>query len=593
MSNCVKRAASLAMADTRTLGQVQHARELIETPTLCSSQRLAFLAVFFPVLDPTRIPRLEELSTTALQDIASADVALDAMFHLRTQGEIGLSLWPRLGQKKFYVDFTLFAGAYHDHPATYALMSGTPGFGACIVKAWTFLAPLNDPNERYIMLNDLSGFLADSGVRSHPERLEEMIDAAGSIDIFAALVVEYIRTVRKHSRLPVEHIQRLMFFIDEADQFPEDRVHDWMLVPLGSLSLGLYTCSDGAEELVATALFLCERQEPETGSVIDDCLVLVRRMVIISPATLWLGELLDCGLLRLLVLITLRGQARRWKIKHHVRFFLTLLLPADLLSGEDLKKTVLYDLWRTFLASAEERVEALVDYKSLYEAQKACDNQECAVIEEASSLKRCSGCQAFYYCSVDCQRNDWELGHRNACGTNNALLLSARAELVFSERSFLRALIHHKYLKERHSICEQQIRVLSEYDIDVRIPFTLFTLFDYCKSPPVITVYPVDPEDAETQTRLNEVVETESEEWEDVLERAMVGEGCYQLHGMRLLEGPKMRTWVVPLRTDGNDVFAAVISLSQKMRRGVLSEDSLHGEIEDLLESEEDMVEIH
>ncbi|KAJ7612212.1 hypothetical protein FB45DRAFT_940103 [Roridomyces roridus] len=151
----IRRVASLAAAETRTLAQALHARDLMETPTLSRSQQMAFLAVFFPVLDPARIPRLEDLSARARQDIASADVALNAIFQLRKEGEIGFSLWPRvwpwvdfihthrqqledhidfLPERDFYVSFALFLGSYFINQATCDLISATPGFWACVVK---------------------------------------------------------------------------------------------------------------------------------------------------------------------------------------------------------------------------------------------------------------------------------------------------------------------------------------------------------------------------------------------------------------------------------------------------------------------------
>jgi len=33
----------------------------------------------------------------------------------------------------------------------------------------------------------------------------------------------------------------------------------------------------------------------------------------------------------------------------------------------------------------------------------------------SSSLKRCGGCHAVSYCSVDCQRSHWKAGHKTAC----------------------------------------------------------------------------------------------------------------------------------------------------------------------------------
>ncbi|KAJ7610443.1 hypothetical protein FB45DRAFT_1038006 [Roridomyces roridus] len=187
----------------------------------------------------------------------------------------------------------------------------------------------------------------------------------------------------------------------------------------------------------------------------------------------------------------------------------------DLLLGDNFKQTVLYDPWQTFGTSAAEHLEALAQ-SPLFMGAKACDNQDCGLIDGADSLKRCSGCQVFYYCSVECQRNDWELRHRKACSTHDSLLLSKRAGLIYKERLFLRTLIHHKYIKERPSIYAQQIQVLSEYDPAVpRRPLHALRLL------PVITVYPIDPEDEEAQERLHDLVDTESDEWEDLVRRAM------------------------------------------------------------------------
>ncbi|KAJ7610453.1 hypothetical protein FB45DRAFT_1121516 [Roridomyces roridus] len=221
--------------------------------------------------------------------------------------------------------------------------------------------------------------------------------------------------------------------------------------------------------------------------------------------------------------------------------------------SDDFKQTALYDHWQKFLTAAEERLKALAKYESpLFEARKACDNEE-----ESSRLKRCSGCQAI-----------------NAPGTANEMTgKSGTGTLVAPTTAYF--------------------SVLSEYDPAVRIPDALFTLFDYCKSPPVVTVYPVDPEDEEAQERLHDLVDTESDEWEDLVQRAMVGKGRYQLHGIRVLEGDTMRTWVVPLRTDGEGLFDGSVRLSQQLRRGSLAKGQLNGEIEVLLQSTEGIVEIH
>ncbi|KAK6045255.1 MYND finger [Cooperia oncophora] len=37
-----------------------------------------------------------------------------------------------------------------------------------------------------------------------------------------------------------------------------------------------------------------------------------------------------------------------------------------------------------------------------------------ACLKDGADLKKCKGCQIFYYCSAECQKKDWPL-HRNEC----------------------------------------------------------------------------------------------------------------------------------------------------------------------------------
>ncbi|KAJ7614979.1 hypothetical protein FB45DRAFT_249847 [Roridomyces roridus] len=650
----IRRIASLAASENRTLEQVQHIWDLMGTPTLSDSQSRAFLPVFFAILDPARIPRPEVLEffltdAQAQDDVMSAFLGLKGIFRLGPTGAIGGAVWPRvwawvdfvhihrdhLGaggmslpsdmMRSLYLGFLLFAGELHDHPATYELMSAAPGFWHCILEAWKCLGGVDDPAHAW--LNELVRLLADSAIDLYPERLEELIDSAGSLDHLAALVVDYIRTLIKqpfHAQDPLDNMYRLVMFIAIADKIPND-LGLGVARPLGPFGIALYA-GGCAEELVPFLILLCDFDEPETDFVIHQCLKLIACMAFTSP-TMLRPELFASGLLQALVMITLRYEARKWVIRDNVRYFLTMLIPAalvyfhvvvaygdaltevqDLISGDDFKRTGLYSDWKNLFALADERIEALAEYQSPgFKAQKACDNQECGIIQESSCFKRCSGCRVFYYCSVECQKKDWRHDHKNFCPSHESLLLSADAaepKLTFTERSFLRTLLHRNYLKERRSICAQQARVLAKYDQAKHLPDALFTFFNYCDpAHPSIEVHPIDASDAEARADLQQIVAcTENPEWLDVTQRASGSGGRYQLHAMRVnqmhgvftVEGRRpTRTWVVPLRTDETDIYAGLIELSQKLRRGELGEADLMGEIDCLLEGASNLVEIH
>ncbi|KAJ7620086.1 hypothetical protein FB45DRAFT_147146 [Roridomyces roridus] len=285
----IRRIASLAVSDRRTLTHVQNARNLLDSPTLSESQRVAFTPIFFHNLNPTRIPapehleKLEEVAF-AIEDIACAAISLDGIRHcLYTKGAIGLSLWPRVWpwvefinlhrtqlesvgidlapEETFHIDFLLFFGAFRGHKTTFALMCSTPGFWTCFVETWKFLAQVDSPQMRGALLDDIGGILCSSRVRSHPERLEEMIQAAGSLDELAILIVDYIRTVVADgaalpSLHPISHMNRLLLFVTVADGFSEQLEYNtWENIPLGSLSRALSN-RDCAQELVDAVLVL-------------------------------------------------------------------------------------------------------------------------------------------------------------------------------------------------------------------------------------------------------------------------------------------------------------------------------------------------
>lgn len=43
----------------------------------------------------------------------------------------------------------------------------------------------------------------------------------------------------------------------------------------------------------------------------------------------------------------------------------------------------------------------------------SCCNQKCQILSD-ENMKKCSVCKLVYYCSVDCQKQDWE-NHKKIC----------------------------------------------------------------------------------------------------------------------------------------------------------------------------------
>ncbi|KAJ7614973.1 hypothetical protein FB45DRAFT_1109365 [Roridomyces roridus] len=202
---------------------------------------------------------------------------------------------------------------------------------------------------------------------------------------------------------------------------------------------------------------------------------------------------------------------------------------------------------------------------------------------------RCAGCHAFYYCSQECQKTDWRVGHRNFCASHQGLLLAEHDDrnLSFKERSFMRALIHHKYLKAQGAICFEQVQVLAAHPAESEPPL-LFTLFDFDRCPPVVQVHEV----GNLPKRVADLVGTDSAEWTDIVERAERDGGYTQLHGLCVTDGEGPRVWLIPLRTDIPLIHEGLKPLADRVRLGELGDQyELLGEIRRVLD--EEVTEIH
>ncbi|KIK59469.1 hypothetical protein GYMLUDRAFT_44450, partial [Collybiopsis luxurians FD-317 M1] len=75
--------------------------------------------------------------------------------------------------------------------------------------------------------------------------------------------------------------------------------------------------------------------------------------------------------------------------------------------------------WKEAIAKAEYFDVLKEKYKS---TTVICANKECHTIpEERHFIQVCSRCRTNVYCSYECQRMDWNAGHRQVCGSNVSL----------------------------------------------------------------------------------------------------------------------------------------------------------------------------
>ncbi|KAJ7620063.1 hypothetical protein FB45DRAFT_1062462 [Roridomyces roridus] len=646
----IRRIASAAAKPNRTFAQVQRARNFM-TGNLTKEQRLGFLPVWFFNLDPARVPRPAILETleqnpAAVEDISCAAVSLLGLFDIGPAWDTAVSLWPRVwpwvdfihlhwhylegfpalgSQQEFYISYISCLHRFHrDSDAeTLVLITSTPNFWSTLVKGWTFLADVDDSLDRRIMLNGIGGFAADAEVSKHPERLQEMIDEVGSIDILARLVMDFIAAVlKKTSRDAFVFVNRLLLFISDIDGRTRAEA-DWHEVPLGRLSSRLASMGF-SWQLVCALLAICQILEPDIDRVANQCMRLLTRIIgHIGPNT-WLVDHLQCGLLHAVLLLARNCTIYGWNSNEHVEFFMETAIPTGLvyyypasvlktsitaadavISGDAFKKNAqLSEMWQQFLGRVTENLKVLGDVQDggSFVAYRACDNTQCCNIQTGESMAgRCSSCQAFYYCSSACQRADWKLRHNAACADYEHLLLSARLsapQLRHRERWFIRALIQNRYMHERRSICVQQVKLLASCHAESTAGLRpiIFTLFDFAFSPPSVGVHTVDPahpSQIDPELPAGSLLDTEGPEWADLVSRADKDRGYMHLHGMRVIDGGGLQIVIIPLRTNNLAVYEGLVGLAHQMCLGEVTEEEMVDRVDALLAANAHVVEIH
>ncbi|KAJ7463539.1 hypothetical protein FB451DRAFT_1492825 [Mycena latifolia] len=105
-------------------------------------------------------------------------------------------------------------------------------------------------------------------------------------------------------------------------------------------------------------------------------------------------------------------------------------------------KSDVFKLWSIFVKVVQQRLGALEYFQSRrWISQKVCENMQCLKTAEKTAFKSCSGCTSSYYCSPECQKIDWEAGHREWCG--KLKVAQFPHPYTARDRAYLRALLQH------------------------------------------------------------------------------------------------------------------------------------------------------
>ncbi|KAJ7513053.1 hypothetical protein B0H11DRAFT_2268030 [Mycena galericulata] len=620
----IREIAEAACRDNRSIEHVLTVTYMMSR--IPSDDRVHLLPVFYANLDPTRIPSSDDLESfhpETRTNIRSAAAVLVEILQIRFALDISVDIWPRIWawfsfletyrpffpetrlpkEEELFTGILLFTTCFQDEKE-YSRILSTPGVLRATARAWAFLIRADE------QLSELQIYLLGYFMlcfRHSAENNEEVIEGAGgSVKDLCRLVAGYLDAALQTPVTVPEfrslQISGVLSFINNFDFHPTAHCQ-WFNLPLGPLCRRLLNYRF-VELLVDAMLRLVEFDtvDSEMAGVLDDCFVLLGRILTTGPGYLWLPEAIETGLLVLIVACSfldlgeqIEGQLeqilRRILFGNLVYYYVIvqvkrgLPIVEDLISVHPLKQFAILETWTQFNALATERIQLMESFSVDLVSTRACDNVECGEIRDRTSFRRCSGCQAFYYCSQRCQMDDWRSGgHRKVCGGYGYLGLTSqiRSTLVTRERAFLRALLDHDYQAHRASICAKQVEFMA-----ARPDSPFFTSFDYIAGTVNIGV-----ESAVDESVVMNMLVSSGAEWSDTLRRAVESNGRIQLHIMQIVEGDTTRFWVVPLRTSSSSIHCALRELASRVRADSGAVD-VAGEIDAVLREFAEVQEIH
>ncbi|KAJ7056052.1 hypothetical protein C8F01DRAFT_1156669 [Mycena amicta] len=499
-------------------------RAILRMRSFNTGQKMAILPMLYSLLDPARLPTIDEIDAGALSE---SRVVLSICY--QTPVSLGRDLWPRLWawfefcyltwEKAFwlpmerrvahYEAMLLLAALLHTTPHTRQLLHSTPGFHIYLGKTWQLMCSPTREHEPHdeSMLYALSN-LFDGIDPSQTGVLDDLIEGVGgSFDHLAQCVLEFIDStsgVRRidftedsHSRrgtTPGKLIYSICRFAAKVDQ---ETMVETPIRPdhygMGKLTIALI--SGPAEPLlstlIATVLNLCQDAAPNALTAISYFLPLFINAL---HSASHISYAVNNGLFRALFTTA----SLNFDLKGHspdgrdpLLIVLQRIIPVGCFDYDLLKQIVAavgamdaevelhlkgseFSIsWRKLQSFLYERGilwksvdRQLRSHDQATSLVKICDNLQCGKVDSSSRLRRCSSCQTAYYCSKSCQIADWRNGnHRKWCGAFEHMILGSHIEphFPFRARHVIRAYVHAQYLANFDLICAKKLKARIDY----------------------------------------------------------------------------------------------------------------------------------
>ncbi|KAJ7755258.1 hypothetical protein B0H16DRAFT_1690374 [Mycena metata] len=568
-----------------------------------------FVPLLNVLIDPSRLPSLEdmqELSDDTLSIINAVFVALAGISAPEIPVYVQIELWPRAlesihflwtlrdhipavrkWEERVYVDFLQFTHVLARQGGNIYtnLFLSSPGFFHILLTTWTLLLKSRTRWDESLA----NMFPLVAGHHADRQRVIEMIDGAGgTLEALVGVLVKIISLLAPSpdTRLPVMHrdilgtIFILVRTIDLILKPGERRIAVSSLFPMlksfdMAKVLTISICaSAGTMELEPGPMLLDARQilyffllvhdggdDKNLLSALQNGLLLA----IIRCARRHLPEetpsSLDLLLLEFLAPATVYYHLLdvMWNAYQNVKHLTTT---------EDFRTSKTFASWSTFVDLLVQRHNLKVTYEQRTTSAKgACDNVNCNKIAAKATLRRCSGCRTFLYCSPTCQKSDWKTGgHREMCAMHKLVRGNTCDESFPSrDRAFIRFLLHEDYLAARKKIIFDTMTTLHA---NPRMGSVI--LFDYRDGPVSITPYTLRGAMKKT------LLVFDFDVWLDWWKRVGASVGKIQLHITALTTGFRRgfegRAFIIPLRATTEFIPLTIVGMKEKRAEWTLSE---------------------
>ncbi|KAJ7724385.1 hypothetical protein B0H16DRAFT_1596538 [Mycena metata] len=594
------------------------------------AQLLSFLSVHHVLVDPARIPtqeQLDPLSSAAKIAIEAAMLSIEALFKTKIPSAARSDLWPRvfvwvqfiqtfrelLSDLKFVmaseedlcVGFVTFSRDISENLSVVEGLVCTPEFQVIATRGWACALQQTDSRKRSYGLGEVVSILGRS-----PTFVEEMLEGAGgSVDNLADLLIRQLRypsvsadgTLSAYAvrffHLPLSIISDFVRGIDPADPDNPGDMDIRVLRTMHSVYLALL--ARGLLKYATTAACALGQTGLSRSDNVQDHIGCIEAYIRVIVAAFkkqvgfrLIPDAINNGLLRAILALSKQEMSDRTS-DLMVQLLVDILGPATayhsvlielrtaLRNGLDttgISRPQIYEAWKTFSTTVNGRLEVLTAFESTrHLSQRVCDNIECTVINDKRGLKRCSGCNQLLYCSPECQRIDWERGHRETCTSYRSQRTNVDVLGYTSrDRAFISFLVHHDYQAAQSPISVEIAHIL------VAKPDGGYcSYFNYTQCAVELPTTPLSPGIGDN--RFNELTLS------DAVRRASRSAGRMVVHVAFLREGRRDRAWIIPLRRATGEVHSALTRIAARSTGTA----HIQREVGQLLRAKRGILEVH